>query len=133
AMLLWQIVRSNGPGSPREPEISYSQFMADVDAGKVESVSIAGTQIRGRYRHGSGAFHLTGPSDPKIVMDALQQKGVEFSFHDPGTVSGPAQLLGTWAPLILLGALWFFMIRKMQRRGPGPPASPSSNAPINPV
>ena len=27
------------------------------------------------------------------------------------------QLLGTWAPLILLGALWFFMIRQMQTGG----------------
>jgi cell division protease FtsH len=26
-------------------------------------------------------------------------------------------LLGTWAPLILLGALWFFMIRQMQTGG----------------
>jgi cell division protease FtsH len=29
----------------------------------------------------------------------------------------PLQLLGTWAPLILLGALWFFMIRQMQTGG----------------
>jgi hypothetical protein len=29
----------------------------------------------------------------------------------------PLQLPGTWAPLILLGGLWFFMIRQMQRRG----------------
>ncbi len=31
--------------------------------------------------------------------------------------SWPLQLLGTWAPLILLGALWFFMIRQMQTGG----------------
>jgi cell division protease FtsH len=31
--------------------------------------------------------------------------------------SWPLQLLGTWAPLILLAALWFFMIRQMQTGG----------------
>ena len=29
-------------------------------------------------------------------------------------------LLGTWAPLILLGALWFFLIRQMQSGGNKP-------------
>jgi cell division protease FtsH len=31
--------------------------------------------------------------------------------------SWPIQILGTWAPLILLGALWFFVMRQMQTGG----------------
>jgi cell division protease FtsH len=131
ALLLWQVVRSGG-SNQREPEISYSQFMADVEAGKVKSVAITGTQIRGQYRTGGGIFRLTGPSDPRVFLTTLQEKGVQVSFRDAANTSVPLQLIGSWAPLILLGALWFFMIRQMQKRGQGPPAPPP-NAPINPV
>ena len=37
-----------------------------------------------------------------------------MNIKDVNSGSWPLQLLGTWAPLILLGALWFFMIRQMQ-------------------
>ncbi len=40
-----------------------------------------------------------------------------MAFRDVNSGSLPLQLLGTWAPLILLGALWFFMIRQMQTGG----------------
>ncbi len=39
------------------------------------------------------------------------------NFRDINSGSLPLTLLGTWAPLILLGALWFFMIRQMQTGG----------------
>ena len=133
AMLLWQVVRSDRPNNQREPEISYSQFMADVEAGKVANVSITGTQINGHYRDGSRTFRLTGPSDSKIVIEMLQKNGIQFSFRDAMPPSGPLQALGNFAPILLLGALWFFMIRQMRRRSQGPPAPPSSNLPINPV
>ncbi|HTS34821.1 MAG TPA: ATP-dependent metallopeptidase FtsH/Yme1/Tma family protein [Candidatus Solibacter sp.] len=132
ALLLWQVVRSNGT-SPRDPDISYSQFMADVDAGKVRSVSITGTEIRGVYKESGGAFHLTGPSDPRITLESLRNRDIEIRFRDAQTSSLPLQLLGTWAPLILLGALWFFVIRQIRLRARKPPAPPNSNAPINPA
>jgi cell division protease FtsH len=116
ALLLWQVVRSS-PEDQRTPEISYSQFISKVEAGEISRVDIAGSRIRGQYRDGTGAFRLIGPSNPAIFLDTLRDKGVEIWFKDVPVDSLPLQLLGTWAPLILLGALWFFMIRQMQRRG----------------
>jgi cell division protease FtsH len=51
------------------------------------------------------------------MIKALHDKGVSMTFRDANSGSWPLQLLGTWAPLILLGALWFFMIRQMQTGG----------------
>ncbi len=120
AMLLWQVVRST-PDDRKIPEIDYSHFMSAVDAGNVASVDIRGTRIQGQYRDGKGTFRLIGPSNPGVYLDALRNKGVEIRFRDGGNGSLPVQLLGTWAPLILLGALWFFMIRQMQKRRSIPP------------
>jgi len=136
AMLLWQVVRST-PDDRKIPEIDYSHFMSDVEAGNVASVDIRGTRIQGQYRDGKGSFRLIGPSNPAVYLDALRSKSVEIRFRDGGNSSPPEQLLGTWAPLILLGALWLFMIRQMQKRRsipPGgiPPAGGSSGFPVGP-
>lgn len=130
ALLLFQVVRSD-PAKDREPEISYSRFMSEVEAGNIANLSIAGSRIQGQYRDGKGTFRLIGPTDPGIYLDTLRAKGVEIWFKEAAVGSVPLQLLGTWAPLILLGALWFFMIRQMQRRGaiarPGDPSGISGN------
>ena len=51
------------------------------------------------------------------MIKMLRDKGVSINIRDISSGSWPLQLLGTWAPLILLAALWFFMIRQMQTGG----------------
>jgi len=122
AALFWQVVRA--PKNAQSPEITYSTFIAKAQAGEIASVSITGNEIQGVYRNGAGAFHLTGPSNPAAFLGILQDKGIEIRFHRANEANTPLQLLGTWAPLILLGALWFFMIRQMQIRQRRPPSGP---------
>jgi cell division protease FtsH len=141
AMLVWQMARSS-PDTGTTPEINYSHFMSDADAGNVASVVITGTRIEGQYRDGKGSFRLIGPSNPAVYLDALRNKGVEIRFQDAGNRSAnngslPLQLLGTWAPLILLGALWFYLVRQIKKRNsmppPGmPPTAGNSAFPIEP-
>jgi hypothetical protein len=50
------------------------------------------------------------------MLRLLHDKNVEIWFRDQSNEKWPLQLLGTWAPLFLLAALWFFMIRQMQTR-----------------
>jgi cell division protease FtsH len=118
AVLLWQVVRSSGAPGGHSPEITYSAFISKVQAGEVARVSVAGTQIEGEYRKGAGEFHLTGPSNPAAFLGILQDQGVEIRFRDANGASLPLRLLGSWVPLILLGALWFFMMRQIRRGNP---------------
>ena len=131
AALLWQVVRSN-PSDQRTPEISYSAFLSQAEAGEIARVTITGPRIEGEYRDGKGRFRLTGPSNPGPFLGILQDQGVEIRFRDVETQSVPLQLLGSWAPMILLGALWFFMIRQLRQRrnppgGAGGSFDPSGN------
>jgi cell division protease FtsH len=132
ALLLWEVVRSANPENRQPSEITYSQFMSDVDAGKVATVTITGVEIRGRYRDTNSQFHLTGPSNQAVYVEHLRSKDVEIRFRDASSASLPLQLLGTWAPLILLGALWIYMIRRMQGRTQPPTSRRADNAPIEP-
>ena len=117
ALLLWEVVKSARDGQ-KDKEPNVAQFMSDVDQNNVKDFEVNGMEVRGHYRDGS-AFHTTLPTNyftPEMLKN-LQSKGVMFKFHDINSGSIPLTLLGTWAPLILLGALWFFMIRQMQTGG----------------
>jgi len=117
ALLLWTVVKSARDGQ-KDTELNVSQFMTDVDKGNIRELLVNGMEVRGKHLDGS-AFHTTAPGNyfTPEMLKALQSKGVNITFRDVNSGSLPLQLLGTWAPLILLGALWFFMIRQMQTGG----------------
>ena len=115
AFLLWQVVKAGG-GGQKDKEINFSQFMTDVDQGNIKEVTINGMEVRGHYRNDNSAFHTTAPANYPEMIKALQDKGVVMTFHDINSGSWPSWLLNL-APLILLAALWFFMIRQMQTGG----------------
>jgi cell division protease FtsH len=113
AFLFWQTVRTGG-SRPPAPEISYSEFLTRIANGQVSSVTIAGNEVRARDPKGSG-FRVIAPPNQSAMLDALQEHGVEIWFKDQPAGNWPTWILNL-APLIMLAALWFFMIRQMQAR-----------------
>jgi cell division protease FtsH len=116
AVLLYQVVMRSNSG-PKEKEVNFSQFMTDVDQARVREVTIDGMQVKGKYANDGSPFHTTAPANYPDMIKTLRDKGVNINIRDITSGSWPLQLLGTWAPLILLAALWFFMIRQMQTGG----------------
>jgi cell division protease FtsH len=114
AYLLWQVVKSGG--NVQAPEISYSEFLSQTESGNVGKVTISGTHITGIYRD-SRTFRVTAPTSQEGMLQTLHQKNVEIWFRDSAEGNWPSWLLNL-APLILLAALWFFMIRQMKQRRP---------------
>ena len=112
AFLLWQTVKS-GPNQ-KTPEISYSEFLSQVEAGNVTKVTISRNEVNGKYRDNS-SFHVMAPSSQEGMLQTLHQKNVEVWFRDAAGGDWPTWLMNL-APLILLGALWFFMIRQIRSR-----------------
>jgi len=115
-LLLWQVVRTGGTAQA-VPEISYSEFLARVASGQVSKVTIAGSVLRGSDAKG-GSFRVIAPSNQTAMLEALQQHGVEIWFKEAPEQGWPNWILNL-APLILLAALWFFMVRQIQRRRSG--------------
>jgi cell division protease FtsH len=113
AFLLWQVVKS-GPQQQKIPEISYSEFISQLEAGNVSKVVISKNQVTGTYRDNL-SFRVIAPSSQEGMLQSLRQKNVEIWFRD-NTEAGGATWLLNLAPLVLLGALWFFMIRQMQQK-----------------
>jgi cell division protease FtsH len=131
ALLLWQTVKSGGT-SKAVTEISYSEFLAKVASGQVGSVTIAGCLVRGLDAKG-GNFRVFVPANQTAMLEALQQHGVDIWFKETPEQTWPNWILNL-APLILIGALWFFMIRQMQTRrvAANAPSSDASSQGSNP-
>jgi cell division protease FtsH len=96
--------------------MSYSQFLSEVEGGRVSSVMISGPEISGSLSDGR-LFQSYSPNDPGLVQK-LTEKGVNFSAK-PLTDSMPwyLALLINWLPLIIVMAAWFFLSRQMQGAG----------------
>ena len=114
AFFLWKIVQA--PGIQQQTrEISYSEFLSQVDAGNVVKVTLSQNKVSGKYHDGS-PFRVIVPTSQEGMLQSLRQKNVEILVRDASSDSVSFQLLGTWAPLVALAALWFFMIRQMQTK-----------------
>ena len=101
----------------KQGEIAYSQFLAEVDRGDVQSVVIEGNKITGRHKNSSMAFTVIAPDDPKLV-ERLMEKGVEVKAR-PVEDEMPAlfAVLINWFPMLLLIGVWIFFMRQMQSGG----------------
>ncbi len=115
AIVLWQVVKMGG-GGQKEKEINFSQFMTDVDQGNIKEVTLTGVEVHGKYRNDNSVFHTTVPQNYPDMIKTLRDKSVNITIKDISNGSWPTWLLNL-APLILLAALWFFMIRQMQTGG----------------
>jgi len=113
AVALWQVVKNANSGQ-KVKEINFSQFMADVDQSAVKDVTLTGMEVTGKTNDGS-SFHTTAPANYPDMIKKLQDKGVSITVHDVN--SGSWGWLVQLAPLALLAALWYFMIRQMQTGG----------------
>ena len=51
-------------------EIAYSEFLDQVTAGRVKTVTIAGDRITGTYSDNSTGFQTYSPGDPALVSAA---------------------------------------------------------------
>jgi cell division protease FtsH len=114
-LVLWQVIRTAGTGKPEE-DINFSTFMNRVNQGDVKDVTISGSEVRGDYVHEDKIFHTVVPSDYPDMIKTLSEKGVSITVKD--MQSGSWMNWVMWfGPIILLAALWFFMIRQMQTGG----------------
>ncbi len=113
AVALWQVVKTANSGQ-KVTEINFSQFMADMDQGNLKDVTLTGMEVTGKTTSGS-SFHTTAPANYPDMIKKLQEKGVSITVRDVN--SGSWGWLVQLAPLALLAALWYFMIRQMQTGG----------------
>ena len=115
-VLLWQVVVRGANSGAKERDITFSEFLSQVDQGNVSEVTMIGQEVRGKFKNDKASFHTIAPSSYPDMIKELRDKGVNITVKDAQGGGWPTWLLNL-APFILLGALWFIMIRQMQTGG----------------
>jgi cell division protease FtsH len=110
---LWRMIAPGANG--KDAEISYSVFMSKVNQNAVKDVQIANNEAHGHYTDGS-QFHLVVPPNNPELVKALTDHNVQVTFKDNQGANW-TMLLFQFSPIVLLGVLWFIMIRQMQTGG----------------
>ena len=102
-----------------ENEIIYSDFVTEVQNERVSSVAINGLIIEGTRLDGS-SFKTVRPNvqDPGL-MDDLLNHNVKVVGKEPETPSLLSQLLVAAFPILLILAIFVFLMRQMQGGGGG--------------
>jgi len=94
-------------------KVAFSEFLSEVDQGRVIKVEIQGNNITGVLSDGS-LFATYSPNYPNLV-EKLSNKGVNI-VAAPLDAKMPSLLgvLLSWFPMLLLIAVWVFFMRQMQ-------------------
>ena len=93
--------------------LPFSNFLNEVEAGRVVEVQIQGNNISGVLSDGK-TFKTYSPNYPELV-DTLSSKGVSI-VATPLEDKMPSLLgiLLSWFPMLLLIGVWIFFMRQMQ-------------------
>ena len=96
-------------------EPNYSDFLRNVEAGRVDSVTIRGNQVSGRLKDG-GEFRTYIVDSPDFVK-TLRDRGVRISVKPVDQNPWYMSLLISWFPMVLFIGVWIFFMRQMQGGG----------------
>ncbi|MFS4437251.1 ATP-dependent zinc metalloprotease FtsH [Paracoccaceae bacterium GXU_MW_L88] len=97
-------------------DISYSDFMEQVDNGEVREVTLDGEKVYFRTE-GNTAYRTIRPREADITGE-LRDKGVAINVN-PQEQSGFMATLSLWLPFLLLIGVWIFFMNRMQGGGRG--------------
>ena len=110
---LYNMFKNPQQSASKKNTIIFSEFLSEVDNGRVVEVQIQGNNINGILSDGK-RFSTYSPNDPNLI-EKLSDKGVSISAA-PLDEKMPSifGVLLSWFPMLLLIAVWIFFMRQMQ-------------------
>ena len=109
-------------GPRQSPDVDITQVATDIKNNKVKTVTVQGDDLTIEYTDPSIAARTSRKESDTTIFEALDNLGVStadlkavaIEIKSPGAWGDWANLLITIVPLVLFGALLFFMVRQAQ-------------------
>ena len=111
-LMLFNLV---GPRESNDREISFSEFISQIESGSVLEVTIRGSQIHG-VSDTNGSFQTQVPNYPALfkILDSHQ---VRVKVEPTDQTNLFMAILNSWLPMILIIGIWLFFMRQVQGGG----------------
>ena len=118
--ILWNYVAKT-TGAGKDENISASAFQNDVEAGKVQDVTVDGNKIDAHYKGQKETYHTTiqgsfTQANFPDLYKAMREHGVTYTIKDQ-TPNWWVNAAVSVLPILLLLGLFMFMMRQMQSGG----------------
>lgn len=110
SLTVYSVVKNKGEVNE---ELTYSEFLQEVEKQNVLKVRIEGSNLIGEYRSQAKPFHTTLPKDDALIPK-LVEKGVDITVNEPADQSSYLFFLFNALPMLLLLAIWFVFWRQVQ-------------------
>ena len=111
AVLAGVFVVSQNARTKSGGEISYSQLLKDVDAGKIKSAEISGQTVMAKTADGK-VQTVNAPLNSDELVNRMVAKNADVKFKS-GSISFLA-ILVQLLPILLVVGVWLFFMRQMQ-------------------
>ena len=119
ALVLFTVFKQFDTRQVRGGDLSYSQFMEEAKAGRIDSVIVDGRSLRAKTKDGRPVtIYSPGSGDIWMISD-LMKYGVQVSAKPEEEQSVLMSIFISWFPMLLLIGVWVFFMRQMQGGGRG--------------
>ena len=122
-MVVFQSFSPKGGATTTSGAITYSEFLQEVEAGRVASVqftnesNLSTNAITFKRKDGQTGT-VYGPQDPSLVNELIS-KNVTFDREQPDSGISLVAILLNFLPVLLIIGFWIFIMRQMQGGGGG--------------
>jgi cell division protease FtsH len=117
-IVLWNAFNA---GKQDSHELTFTDFLSQVDGGKVAEVTIRGSEVSGKFKPGGQyakdeSFTTYLPPEYPDLVSELRKHQVTIKAEEPRDNSILTLLL-SWAPFLVIIGLWVIFMRQMQTGG----------------
>jgi cell division protease FtsH len=115
AVGVWTIIYTGG--GKHQKDMTFTEFLGEVAAGRVAKVDITGNEVRGQFRGDTtNELHTIIPQGYDKTYDILNDNKVNVTIKE-STNGSWGSLIFNLLPFLLLIGFWIFMMRQMQSGG----------------
>jgi cell division protease FtsH len=119
-VVLFSAVNQGGGETRGAEDRSYSQLLAEVNAGNIGSVKTEGDIIVATTKDTTRTYRVVVPGGSMAAaVDQMTKAGVDVRGVPQRTGPGLMDILLSALPMLLLIGAWFFFMRQMQSGGRG--------------
>ncbi len=122
ALVLFTVFKQLDKGATRADGIGYSEFLTEVNTGRIASVEIqegpGNIEIRAKRTDG-GTVRTIGSILDRGLTGDLIKNNVKFEVKAREEQSLLMTILISWGPFLLLIGVWVYFMRQMQGGGKG--------------
>ncbi|MCW8997502.1 MAG: ATP-dependent metallopeptidase FtsH/Yme1/Tma family protein, partial [Kangiellaceae bacterium] len=118
-LVLVSVFKNFESAQMQSSEVEFSALMKDIDRGRIDSVTVAGYNIKATTSSGENITSKIPPGSHELLAKKALEKNIKYIGEEAESQSTLLTIFISWFPMLLLIGVWIFFMRQMQGGGKG--------------